>query len=246
MQSALKRSQHTALERLTFAVTEGDLETVKVLLARGLPFNAGDYDNRTTIHLAVKEGQAEVTRTLLDKGARVDLCDSWGNTPLHDALNTNQLKVAEWLVAKGACLSSNNFVAIMDAAQHEPQRLKLLVLRAGVDANSCDYDRRSVLHVAVASKHLAAVQHLLTVGANVNVTDRWGGTPMDDAVQVDDVILFNLLKTYGAKSSPSFQKRAIMRAAQEGNARMLDLLVDSGADLATVNYNGVWIYLLTG
>jgi ankyrin repeat protein len=244
MQSALKRSQHTALERLTFAVTEGDLETVKVLLARGLPVNAGDYDNRTTIHLAIKEGQAEVTRMLLEKGARVDLCDSWGNTPLHDALNTNQLKVAEWLVAKGARLSSNNFGTIMDAAQHEPQRLDFLVLEGGVDANSCDYDRRSVLHVAVASKELTTVQHLLKVGANVNVTDRWEGTPMDDAVKMEDVLVVNLLKTYGAKSSPSFQKRAIMQAAQEGNARMLDLLVDNGADLATVNYNGVrWSYL---
>lgn len=39
MQLALKRTQDAALERLTVAATEGDLDSVKNLLARGLPIN---------------------------------------------------------------------------------------------------------------------------------------------------------------------------------------------------------------
>jgi hypothetical protein len=39
VQLALKRTQDGALERLTVAATEGDLDIVKNLLARGLPIN---------------------------------------------------------------------------------------------------------------------------------------------------------------------------------------------------------------
>jgi hypothetical protein len=39
VQLALKRTQDAALERLTVAATEGDLDIVKNLLARGLPIN---------------------------------------------------------------------------------------------------------------------------------------------------------------------------------------------------------------
>jgi hypothetical protein len=39
VQHALKRTQDAALERLTVAATEGDLDSVKNLLARGLPIN---------------------------------------------------------------------------------------------------------------------------------------------------------------------------------------------------------------
>lgn len=39
LQHALKRTQDAAVDRLTVAATEGDLESVKNLLARGLPIN---------------------------------------------------------------------------------------------------------------------------------------------------------------------------------------------------------------
>ena len=57
--------------------------------------------------------------------------------------------------------------------------LKLLI-RCGVDVEACDYDSRSPLHIAAAEGRLLAVSYLLSVSANPNVTDRWGGTPMDD------------------------------------------------------------------
>jgi hypothetical protein len=39
LQLALKHTQDAALERLIVAATEGDLDSVKNLLARGLPIN---------------------------------------------------------------------------------------------------------------------------------------------------------------------------------------------------------------
>ncbi len=47
--------------------------------------------------------------------------------------------------------------------------------------NFCDYNRRSMLHVAAFEGHLDMVRYLLLMGASVGRTDWWGGSPLDDA-----------------------------------------------------------------
>ena len=44
-----------------------------------------------------------------------------------------------------------------------------------------DYDRRTALHVAASEGRLDLVILLLDAGANPNRSDRWGGSPLDDA-----------------------------------------------------------------
>jgi glutaminase len=48
--------------------------------------------------------------------------------------------------------------------------------------NVGDYDQRRALHVAAAEGHKDAVEWLISNGADVNVVDRWGNTPLDDAI----------------------------------------------------------------
>jgi ankyrin repeat protein len=55
-------------------------------------------------------------------------------------------------------------------------------LFSDVDINAGDTDSRRALHVAAAEGKIEIVKCLLNSGANVNVEDRWGSTPLDDAV----------------------------------------------------------------
>ena len=66
----------------------------------------------------------------------------------------------------------SQFVLVMESAEKEWSLLSLMCIKGGVDANSADYDRRSVMHVAASSSNLRVVQGLLQVGANVNIADR--------------------------------------------------------------------------
>ena len=66
----------------------------------------------------------------------------------------------------------SQFSLVMDAAENEWALLTLMCIKGGVDSNSADYDRRSVMHVAASSGNLRVVQGLLRVGANCNVQDR--------------------------------------------------------------------------
>ncbi len=50
-----------------------------------------------------------------------------------------------------------------------------------MDLNQGDYDRRTALHLAANEGHLEVVKLLCEAGANINVKDRWGDRPLDDA-----------------------------------------------------------------
>lgn len=124
------------------------------------------------MHLAVAEGQLQAVRVLLDRGAYVEVKDRWGNTPLLDCLKLQDGPIATLLIEKGASVKSNDFSLVKDAAENDTGLLHLACVKAGVDPNSCDYDRRSVLHTLCAAGDFKAVQALLAAGADVNFTDR--------------------------------------------------------------------------
>ena len=115
--------------------------------------------------------------SLLARGASVDVVDRWGSTPLLEALTKKMYPIAEALVDKGAAVKPSAFALVKELAETDGTLLKLACDRAGADANSCDYDQRSVLHTLCASGSLRAVERMLELGADVNCVDRCGGTP---------------------------------------------------------------------
>ena len=66
----------------------------------------------------------------------------------------------------------------------------------GVDINQGDYDQRTPLHLAVLWDHKEIVSYLISMGADVNCTDRWGANPLDD---VHDAEIEDMLIKAGAK-----------------------------------------------
>jgi glutaminase len=70
---------------LIWAASEGDIPTVRRLMARGVPLQIADYDHRTPLHLAASEGRLETVRFLLEQNVDREPRDRWGCTPLDDA-----------------------------------------------------------------------------------------------------------------------------------------------------------------
>jgi ankyrin repeat protein len=84
------------------------------------------------------------------------------------------------------------------AAEGDLSQVKRLCESEGVDVNGADYDHRTALHVAAAEGHGDVVTYLLAHGTDMNAKDRWGKTPLMDALtfQRDDIAL--ILKGSGA------------------------------------------------
>lgn len=70
---------------LIWAASQGDLNQIQHLVARGVDLNQADYDGRTAMHLAASEGQEHIVRFLIRHKAEVNPVDRWGGTPLADA-----------------------------------------------------------------------------------------------------------------------------------------------------------------
>ena len=65
------------------------------------------------------------------------------------------------------------------------------------DVNAKDYDERTALHIAAANGQMPMVKMLMEFKANVNAKDRWGSTPMDDALAGNHSEVASLLREKG-------------------------------------------------
>ena len=82
-----------------FAASQGDLNEIKSLKAKGINLEEADYDGRTPIHLAASEGHLNIVNYFILEGLDLNPTDRWGGTPLSDAKNHNHKEVVKVLEA---------------------------------------------------------------------------------------------------------------------------------------------------
>lgn len=87
---------------LVDAASRGDLFEAQRLAAAGIDLNAGDYDNRTPLHLAAAENHYNVVEFMLSRNVDTSPKDRWGGTPLADARRGNHEKIIALLERHGA------------------------------------------------------------------------------------------------------------------------------------------------
>jgi hypothetical protein len=88
---------------LHFASKECQVETVKLLLEKGVDVNiSAGHVQWTALRFAADKGCNDVVTLLLEGGAEIDARDRWGNTPLMAAATKGQLSTVKLLIEKGA------------------------------------------------------------------------------------------------------------------------------------------------
>jgi ankyrin repeat protein len=100
-----------------------------------------------------------------------------------------------------------------------------------------DYDGRTALHVAASEGRLALVGYLLNQGAQINVSDRWGGSPLDDAMRHRHDAVQSLLRRSGGRLGVSGHGEALILAASRGEAAEVEALLTDGADPTAADYD---------
>lgn len=109
-----------------------------------------DYDGRTALHIACVEGNTEAVKFLLKHGASTQVRDRFNTYPLDDAIKFRHKEIVKTLRKAGAQLMKSSMETAVElcrlAAKNRVDDLLVWQL-AGVDLNSCDYDKRTPLHV---------------------------------------------------------------------------------------------------
>ena len=221
------------------AAARGDLARLRSLAKEPqIDVSGGDYDQRTALHLAASEGVLDVVRCLVEElGATASPVDRWGGTPLDDAIRSQHDSVAAYLRTKGAEHGLTSKVAsdggiIEAAARGDLDGLRRLV-EAGAKPDEGDYDQRTAMHLAAAEGNLDVVRCLVEeLGASLSRVDRWGGTPLDDAIRSKHHGVTKWLQGLGAAlglTSKAATEGDIVEAAARGDLDMLRKLVEAGA-----------------
>jgi len=206
------KSLHYATELCEFACLS-DIPKLKLILDHGRNdpdlstnsrnvVNVGDYDQRTALHVASSEGLLDVVRFLINEGANVNAQDRWGGTPLSDAIRQQHEEIVKYLIEKGASKPECGIgvANLLKAAALGDLEMVKSVLEADPKiVNSGDWDLRTALHLASSEGHLIVVKYLYSKGAAINAMDRFGGTPLSDAIRAKHGQVAQFLRTYGGK-----------------------------------------------
>ncbi|CAM6102002.1 unnamed protein product [Calypogeia fissa] len=168
---------------LIHAARLGFVSTAQYLLDQGADPHATAQDVGTSaIHHAAGTGSLELVKRLLDKGVSVDAASSSG-TPLIWAAGHGRTEAVKLLLERGAnpnATTEDDVTALLTAAAAKFTDIVELLVKNGADVTTVA-SGVTALHVAAEQGDEEMVKCLTGAGANSNVTDEDGSTPIQAA-----------------------------------------------------------------
>ncbi|KAJ3307193.1 hypothetical protein HDU76_004683, partial [Blyttiomyces sp. JEL0837] len=178
------------------------------------------------------EGLVQSVLTLLGKGSI--------SSPLSSMIDSSMIDLQGLDLSRGGGVSLERVLVPMLLCHAsrigDIEGLGVVAQEYGTFISIGDYDLRTPLHIAASENQKAAVELLLLHGANVHLRDRYGHSPLFDAVRCKHVEIAMLLRSAGAhfaEEEESDLAALIASAASEGNLEMLKLLWDCCVDMNT-------------
>jgi len=244
----IERVQQAKKNKSLFeAVKKENIEKVRLLIAEGADLDAkwGDINTKektadtTPLFYSVNSNNMDLVKLLVEAGADVNAGRQW--PPLCQAVYANNTAIAEYLIDHGANV---NYPEEMGPLQTAPyysnniEMVKLLIAR-GADINGGIVG--TALHRTIWMERKDIFELLIQHGANVNVKDKWGFTPLSYAIFRDDYLYFmNIMIANGADvNTKDLEGETYLHsAATAGRTEAVKLLLEAGANINTKSDRG--------
>ena len=215
-----------------------DLGMTRVLVNHGADVNARSDDHRTALMIASRRpGAVRIVKLLLDKGANPNPNSKpvGESSPLIEALTGGDEEIVKLLIDRGADARATADMGLTMAVTTKCERgLELLAARM----TNREPFTAALQNIAVLGD-LKAIRLMLDHGAEVNAFDPFGRTPLMYAA-ISDVFPLDVVKLLVARGADVNATNRHTKAGdagltvldiakQNGNAPIIDFLVNSGA-----------------
>jgi ankyrin repeat protein len=194
-------------QALIAAAERGDAAAVQRLLREGANVNARDARGRTALLAATHRNRVEAARVLIAGGADVNAKDTIEDTPFLYASAEGRNDILKMTLAAGADLKSTNRyggTALIPAAHHGHVETVKILLAIAIDKDHVNKLGWTALLEAIilgdgGATHTEIVRLLVAAGANVNLADRDGVSPLAHARRRGFTAMVGILQSAGAR-----------------------------------------------
>ena len=161
---------------LMTAARTGKPDALKVLVTHGANVNATEkWQGQTALMWAAAENNAAAIRVLMEAGADPNIHSNVWNFPEY-RYETNGMAVFQ--------LPRGGWTALMYAARQNAKEAAAALADLKADLNAVDADGTTALHLAIINVHYDLASLLLKKGADPNIPDVTGMTPLYAAVDM--------------------------------------------------------------
>src|SRR5271154_76029 len=196
---------------------------------------APDPDGTTALHWAVRHDDLKTAEALIKAGADVKAADRYGITPINLAATNGSAAMIRKLLDAGVdpnTSTPSGETALMTAARVGKLDAVTLLLDRGAKVNAKDDEHgQSSLMWAVLENHADVVELLLARGADINAHTNVTITKGEYVPARAGGASGNGIIRQRALPTPNGGMTPLLFAIRDGNATMMRLLLDRGADI---------------
>jgi ankyrin repeat protein len=176
--ASLKKAEEGTYTPLMMALENGHEAVARLLLEKGSEVNTGDGGEfgRRPLVLAAAQGWVSLVSQLLDKGAEINHVADDGVTALSGAVGAGHLDVVELLVSKGAKIESDPLLMTSALSSGSVPVVRYLLGKGRTLTESVKGS--TLLHSATLSGNPELIGMVLDAGADINVFNADGDTPL--------------------------------------------------------------------
>ncbi|KAI0415282.1 ankyrin [Xylaria grammica] len=196
-----------------------------------IPIDEPDADGRTALHWAAGRGDEKSVEILLRHGAHPDKADRIGQGPLRSSLKASGPECLILLIKHGANVMQvdhwEQTCLLASMYYNNPVAFGLPLVKAGIDINARDSIRRTALLEAIRLGHSDAAEMLVDHGAEVNLQDKDGISPLAESIRynrhaiTDKLLQNNFIDT---AILDNCRRSILHHAASKADKKMLRLL----------------------
>ena len=237
----LEEKNENVLSPLNYAVCEGNLEMVQLLISLGADVHSGDRECSQPLINAAAMGFMEITRYLVEHGAGIDRKDNNNVTALSFALARNYSEIASYLINQGANPNLTKIRSLpglfFPVINGDLPLVKLMIENNAV-IDTTNASGITPLVSACTHGHLDIVKYLIEQGADIEKEDDQGKTPIFWAAMRGQNACVEYLITSGADVNKANNEGETPVFMATGDLTTLKLLLENGGDIQKLNDAG--------